>query len=207
MTNEFSEEKDESLGQSVPDEVQENESQIGPAEEGEVEESTDSLTKCTEELANEKDLRLRVAAEFANYRRRMENQRRNWSSRAQAGVIRTFLPILDDFERSLDAAEQTGSGDNAFKSLKSGVNLVYENFLGELEKLGLTRIKSVGEVFDEQLHEAVGQAPVVEGGKDGHVLHESQAGYCLEDQVLRHAKVIVAVAPTFSDTDEPEEVS
>lgn len=195
MAEEFSEEKGESLGESVPAEASENESQNG---EGSVNGSgtlEDPLTQCAEELAAEKDQRLRVAAEFANYRRRMENQRADWSLRAKAGVIRTLLPILDDLERSLTAAAEAESEDKAFSSLQSGINLVFENFVGELEKLGLKRIQTVGVAFDEHLHEAVGQAPAPEGEEDGQILYESQAGYCLGDLVLRHAKVIVGIAP------------
>jgi len=184
MNKEFSEEKDESLEEVNSAEIHENGDQS--------EEEPDLLIQCTEELATEKDQRLRITAEFANYRRRMESQRRDWSARAKAGVIRALLPVLDDLERSLTAAKGTGSEDGAFITLQSGVNLVHENFLDELTKLGLKRIESVGKAFDEHLHEAVGQAPGVE---DGHVLHESQAGYCLGDQVLRHAKVIVAISP------------
>ncbi len=194
MAEEFSEEKDESLGESVPSEPSENESQSGGGSVNGSEILEDPLTQCAEELAAEKDQRLRVAAEFANYRRRMENQRTDWSLRAKAGVIRTLLPILDDLERSLAAAAEAESEDNAFSSLQSGINLVFENFLGELEKLGLKRIQTVGVVFDEHLHEAVGQAPAPEGKEDGQILYESQAGYCLGDLVLRHAKVIVGIA-------------
>ena len=197
MDKEFSEEKDESLEESVSSEAHESElqSEEEAADEPQVEELPDPLTQCTEDLAAEKDQRLRIAAEFANYRRRMESQRVEWSMRAKASVIRTLLPIIDDLERSLTVAGQTESEDGAFKSLQSGINLVHENFLGELEKLGLKRIQTLDEVFDEHLHEAVGQAPAAEGDEGGRILHESLAGYRLGDQVLRHAKVIVAVAP------------
>ncbi len=197
MAEKFSEEKDESLGESMPSEASENEPQNGggSVNGSETETIEDPLVQCMEELAAEKDQRLRVAAEFANYRRRMENQRADWSLRAKAGVIRTLLPILDDLERSLTAAAEAESEDNAFTSLRSGINLVSENFVGELEKLGLKRIQTVGVAFDEHLHEAVGQAPAPEGEEDGHILYESQAGYCLGDLVLRHAKVIVGIAP------------
>ncbi len=206
MTKEFSEEKDESLGQSTPPEENETElhSENGSLNSSQTEELPDPLIQCTEELAAEKDQRLRVAAEFANYRRRMESQRSDWSSRAKAGVIRSFLPILDDLERSLTAAEKTQSDDHAFVSLMSGLTLVMKNFSTELSKLGLTRIDTVGVPFDEHLHEAVGQAPAQEGQLEGHVLFESLSGYCLGDQVLRHAKVIVAIAPDPAVSEEAE---
>ncbi len=197
MTEEFSEEKDESLEQSTPPEVPEqqpqNESEEVPDTQEE-EEELDPLTQCQEDLVKEKDQRLRITAELVNYRRRMEGQRVEWSARAQAGVVRTLLPILDDLERSLDAAKETGSEDAAFLSLQSGITLVHENFLGELGKLGLQRIQTVGEKFDEHWHEAVGQELVSEKSEGDHIRHEVQAGYRLGDQVLRHAKVIVAVA-------------
>ncbi len=206
MTEEFSEEKDESLGQPSP--LEENETELQSENRSlngsQTEHLPDPLTQCNEELAVEKDQRLRIAAEFANYRRRMEGQRSDWSSRARAGVIRSLLPILDDLDRSLNAAEQAVSEDDAFVSLKSGLNLVMENFNTELNKLGLKRIDTLGESFDEHFHEAVGQAPAPEGEQEGQVLFESQAGYCLGDQVLRHAKVIVAISTDPAVSDEAD---
>ena len=209
MIEEFSEEKEESPGQSIPDGVEEAENQM---EDGSVdgvmtEDLSDALTQCNQELAVEKDRRLRIAAEFANYRRRIEGQRSDSSLRAQAGVIRALLPVLDDLERSLSVAEKTTSEDRAFLSLQSGVNLVHDNFVRELEKLGLRRIQTVGDDFDEHLHEAVGQSPAPEGEEDGCVLIENQAGYRLKDHVIRHAKVIVAATPesSVSVDSEPHE--
>ncbi len=197
MDKELTEEQDESLDQLSPAEVTDDgsHSEVNPSENSQNEElADDPVQECREELAAEKDQRLRITAEFANYRRRMENQRIEWSIRAKSGVIRSLLPILDDLERSLVAADQTDASDQAFESLRSGVTLINENFLGELQKLGLSRIESIGAKFDEHLHEAVGQTPISEGDDGGLVVHESQAGYQLGDQVLRYAKVIVSVS-------------
>ena len=173
-------------------------------EEAPQEEPSDPLAECTEALSAEKDQRLRLAAEFANYRRRIDNQRVEWPVRARATVIKPLLPILDDLERSLDVAGQIETEDAAFLSLQSGVSLVYKNFVAELEKFGLKRIEAIGAPFDENLHEAVGQAPAVEGSASGTVLHESQTGYRLKDRVLRHAQVIVAFTPEPAPTVEAD---
>lgn len=196
MTEQFSEEKDESLDQDAPSQVSE--------EEVSQEELPDPLAECAEALSAEKDQRLRLAAEFANYRRRIENQRVEWPARARTTVIKPLLPILDDLERSLDVAGQIESEDVAFLSLQSGVSLVYKNFVAELDKFGLKRIQAVGAPFDENLHEAVGQAPAAEGSESGTVLHESQAGYCLKDRVIRHAQVIVAFEAEPAPTVEAD---
>ncbi|MCY4170427.1 MAG: nucleotide exchange factor GrpE [Bacteroidetes bacterium] len=196
MKKEFTEEKDESLDQSAHEDVVDDaiDHDSDASDEQSQEEQIDPLQQCTDELAAEKDQRLRITAEFANYRRRMENQRIEWSVRAKSGVIRTLLPIIDDLERSLIAADQSDASDQAFESLKSGLTLINQNFVSELQKLGLKRIDSVGSKFDEHLHEAVGQTPAIEDQAPGLVVHESQAGYRLGDQVLRHAKVIVSVS-------------
>jgi len=205
MVKEFTEEKDESLEILDPEEGSSDEahSESDSLSESASEDLPDPLIKCSEELATEKDLRLRISAEFVNYRKRIENQRIEWSLRAKSGVIRNLLPILDDLERSLDAADQTDSEDVAFTALKSGVSLVNQNFNTELEKLGLERIQSIGQEFDEHLHEAVGQTPISDDSQNGLVIHESQPGYRLGKQVLRHAKVIVAVssAPSPDETE------
>lgn len=159
-------------------------------------EATDDTTeKLTAELHQSRDQILRQAAEFQNYRRRMEREYATQVQRGRIEVIEPMLNVLDDFRRSLDAAEQVAEqseGGAAYDALKTGVDLVYQNFSDVLQKIGVEYIEAVGQPFDENLHEALMQQPAPEGTAPGTVLAEIQRGYCLGDRVLRHSRVVVA---------------
>ena len=155
----------------------------------------DPVGQLTEELQRTKDQLLRQAAEYQNYRRRTEKERAEWGRRAQIPVIESMLTVLDDFRRSLDASEQVEQQETpgpAYQVLKEGVELVYKNFAGALEKLGVEYIEAVGQPFDENLHEALMQMPASDDAEPGIIVQEIQRGYRLGDRVLRHSKVIVA---------------
>ncbi len=154
--------------------------------------SANRIAQLTEELKAAKDQHLRLAAEFENFRRRMDRQRAEWPQRARGEVVKVMLPVLDDFDRSLDAAAQVDVGGAAFSALREGVDLVLKNFWERLEKLGLSRIDAEGQPFNEELHEAIMQMPAPDGVDVGTVLKEVQRGYRMGALVLRHAQVIVA---------------
>ena len=147
------------------------------------------------ELQKIRDQLLRQAAEYQNYRRRTDKERAEWARRARITVIDAMLTVLDDFRRSLDAAElleQTETPGPTYQALKDGVGLVYKNFADALEKFGVEVMEAKGEPFDENLHEALMQVPAPDDVEPGVVVEEIQRGYRLGDLVLRHAKVIVA---------------
>ena len=155
------------------------------------EEAADIAAQLTLDLQRTKDQLLRQAAEFQNYRRRIEKERAEWVRRGQIQVIEPMLAVLDDFRRSLDMLEQQGPGP-AYLALKEGVELVYQNFSNALEKMGVEYIEAVGRPFDVHLHEALMQMPAPEGTPSGTILDEIQRGYRLGDRVLRHSGVVVA---------------
>lgn len=155
----------------------------------------DTSEQLAAELQQAREQVLRQAAEFQNYRRRMEREYATQLQRGQIQVMEPMLNVLDDFRRSLDAAEQVAEqneGGPAYDALKVGVELVYQNFSDVLKKLGVEYIEAVGQPFDENLHEALMQQPAPEGTEPGTVLAEMQRGYRLGDRVLRHSRVIVA---------------
>lgn len=165
----------------------------------------DPTVELTAELARVKDQLLRNAADFENYRRRINRQRDEWPLRARAHVVRQLLPILDDLDRTIQAAEQSEQDQAALESLKSGVDLVHQNFHEALGNLGVETIKAIGEPFDENLHEAVMQAPATDGAAPNTVLHEVKRGYVLGDIVLRHSQVIVSIESAEEVRDDPVE--
>ncbi len=161
-----------------------------------VDEAVESAEQVALDLQQMKDQLLRQAAEFQNYRRRIDKERARWQQRAQIQVIEPMLAVLDDFRRSLDMLEEQGDSQEttgpAYATLKEGVELVYQNFSNALEKLGVEYIEAVGRPFDEHLHEALMQMPAPEGTAPGTIVGEIQRGYRLGDRVLRHSRVVVA---------------
>jgi len=147
------------------------------------------------------DKLLRKAAELDNYRRRMkrENERRYESG--QVDAVEPILEVLDDFERSIEAAEDLEGAEDpaaAYESLKGGVEMVFRKFRDALETLNVVPIEAEGEPFDEQLHEAMMRQPSDEA-EPGTVLHEIRTGYRVDDRVIRHSRVVVAAEPSEDD--------
>ena len=147
------------------------------------------------EIKETKDRLLRQVAEFQNYRRRTEQEKTMLFESGKAKVIQQMLEIFDDFTRSVDAARQLEEGDQAqegFERLKEGIELVYDKFQNELNRLGVEPIEAKGQPFNEQEHEALMQQPAPEDTEPGTVLEEIQKGYRMGDRVLRHTRVVVA---------------
>lgn len=157
--------------------------------------SLDELRALANELERTQDQIKRQAAEFQNYRRRTEQEKAQMVEFGKKLVVEQLLDIIDDFQRSLEAATEAAEEEEsspAFDSLRSGVEMVYAKLMDELGKLGVETIDAVGEPFDEELHEALMQQPAPEGTEPGTVLTEIQQGYRLGDRVIRHARVVVA---------------
>lgn len=150
------------------------------------------------DVASLNDQLLRRAAEFQNYRRRVEMQRSEDERASRAATLTPLLDVFDDLRRSLDAARRAASADEtagaspAFDALSQGVELVYLKFENALAALGVERIEAVGQPFNTAEHEAIMQQPAPGDEAPDTVLAEVQPGYRLGERVLRHARVIVA---------------
>lgn len=148
------------------------------------------------ELKETKDRLLRQVAEFQNYKRRTEQEKTMLFESGKAKVVQQMLEILDDFTRSVEAAnqlaEQEDKAKENFEQLKQGVELVFDKLKNELTRLGVEPIEAKGQPFNEQEHEALMQQPAPEDTEPGTVLEEIQKGYRMGDRVLRHTRVVVA---------------
>ncbi len=127
----------------------------------------------------------RLAAEFDNYRKRAAREQEALVARAHERLVQELLPVLDDLERALEAAEQHEEA-----KLEDGVRLVHRALADVLRKEGVEEIETEG-AFDPHVHEALLAQPG-EGVDAGHVLQVLQKGYRLGDRVVRPARVIVA---------------
>lgn len=132
---------------------------------------------------------LRKQADFENFRKRMQREKQEAIKFANANLLQDIITIIDDFERAIRSSEESRD----FDSFHSGIKMIERQFVGMLErKYGLKRMETVGKEFDPQQHEAIGmeESPEVDTQM---VLEDYQKGYILNDRVLRHAKVKVAV--------------
>ena len=141
---------------------------------------------------------LRAVADFDNYRKRIERERRELSEYAAADVLMDLLPIVDNFERALQASA-SASGGTADRPAESeafyrGVELIHKQMLDLLRKRGVTRIDALGADFDPNVHQAVIHEPSEEH-REGEVMQELQYGYKLGDRLLRPSMVKVAKRP------------
>ena len=162
-------------------------------EEKEESKSEEKITQLENEVAELKDKLLRKAAEFENYKRRTENDQLNLLTYAAESFIQRLLPVVDDFERSLQHINEAQEVD----AIKQGLKLIYDKFMKVLDDQGVKKMESVGEPFNVDYHEALLQRP--DDSVEPHtVLEEIEKGYMYKDKVIRHAKVIV------SEDKEPE---
>jgi molecular chaperone GrpE len=154
--------------------------------------STRDLTEELEKLRQERDdyydRLLRKTAEFDNYRKRIDKERRELSEWAAADVLTDVLAVLDDFDRAL-AVEAPAEA----QSYRAGIELIHRQLNELLRKRGVTPLETAGADFDPHLHQAVAyeESP---GAREGEILGELRKGYRLGERLLRPALVRVAKA-------------
>ena len=163
------------------------EQQVEQTAQEPVQADAEALTKELEQTRAQRDeyldLAQRKQAEFANYRRRTEGVRQEAYDDGRRDTIEKLLPVVDNLERALAAAEEESP-------LRSGVEMVLRQTLDTLAKLGVETIDPMGQPFDAELHNAVMQGSAEEG-EPGTVCMVLQKGYKLGARVIRHAMVKV----------------
>lgn len=166
-------------------EAQENQNEP----EAEATEKTDAekLQEAEEQIAQLKDQLLCQMAEFDNFRKRTLKEKTDLILNGGRKVLESLLPVLDDLERAQENIEK--STDVA--TLKEGVDLIHSKFMKTLSAQGLKKIETAGAVFDTDFHEAIAQIPAQDEAQKNHVIDCVQAGYLLNEKVIRHAKVVV----------------
>jgi molecular chaperone GrpE len=163
--------------------LDEADTEVGP-DEIVIDSGGDELARVTAERDEYLAHLQRTQAEFDNYRKRMLRDQTTHLERATAGLVEQLLPVLDSFELAL------GSGGTDVERLRKGVELVYGELLGALEKAGLQRIEALGKPFDPEEHEAV--MHVEDDGGEPGVRDVVRSGYRFKGRVIRPAMVKVA---------------
>ncbi len=133
------------------------------------------------------DRLLRVTAEFDNYRKRTDRERRERSEAAGMEVVRDLLPVLDDLERALTAPVDA----NANASVREGIELIHRQLLDVVRRRGVEPFDVVGQIFDPEWHEAVANEPA-NGRTDGEITAEVRRGYRAGQRLVRAPMVRVA---------------
>ena len=156
--------------------------------DGKIKKLKEKLAHCQKEKQEYLTGWQRAQADFVNYKRRQEEQMGEWSKMFGEGLIKDILPVLDALEPRNYAehdAEQRG------REIIDGLKMTREQLRKVLKKYGLEEIKSVGEKFNPDLHEAVETMENENNGESGLITEEAQKGYLLNGKVLRVAKVKV----------------
>jgi molecular chaperone GrpE len=148
------------------------------------------LSDLLSEMERERDEYLEQA-DFENYRKRMAREAAEAESKARAGLVQRLLPVVDNLERAL-AAAQPMDRELAANHIAEGIRLVYEELNGVLRGAGVESYEPAGEQFDPDWHEAMLTRPAGEESAAGTIVEVLERGYRLNGQVLRPARVVVA---------------
>ncbi|MBW7473737.1 nucleotide exchange factor GrpE [Paenibacillus oenotherae] len=169
---------------------QEQETEAGSAEEVEVMEgSDDSRYAQLAQLAEENQQRyLRAQADFDNFRRRTMKEKEELGQYASMKLIGQLLPVVDNFDRAIEAAKSSGGESDSFSK---GIDMIFRQLVGVLEQEGLKQMETVGQPFNPDYHQAIMQVESEEH-EEGVVVEEVQKGYMLKDKILRPAMVKVS---------------
>ena len=147
----------------------------------------DEIVELRKERDSLHDRLLRQAAEFDNYRKRVDRERKDLAQLAAIDFVQELLPVIDDFERAL----QTDAPGAA--SYRQGLEIIHRTLMDMLRKRGVTPIDAVGTTFDPQVHQAVAYEDAPDR-QDGEVMEQFTRGYRLGDKLIRPAMVKVAKA-------------
>jgi molecular chaperone GrpE len=138
------------------------------------------------------DRYLRQTADFENFKKRAARERQDAAKAATESLLQKLLPVLDNFEMALAAANQAQA--TSIDALKTGVNMIHGQLKSTIADTGLEEIDATGKPFDPNLHEAVSQTESADV-PEGHVLQQLRKGYRFRDRLLRPATVVVAKKP------------
>lgn len=160
--------------------------------EGEI--LAEKIAELENQVASLKDQLLRKAAEFENYKRRMDQNALTVARYASESIILELLPVIDDLSRSLKSGLEKSGNDPFYK----GVELIFNKFHKSLESLGVKPMESLGKEFNVDYHDVMMQVPRADVAPH-IIIEEIEKGYFFNEKVIRHAKVVVATSPVAEE--------
>jgi molecular chaperone GrpE len=180
-------EKESVNGQNAEMDINTDESISGSSHLNEPVACEDEVEKLKSEVQELKDKYLRQAAEFENFRKRTARERIETIQTAGKEVITSLLEVLDDCDR---AEKQMQSSDDV-KTIKEGVQLIFNKLRHTLQARGVKPMQAIGTEFNPDQHEAITEIPAPSEDLKGKVVDEVEKGYYLNDKIIRFAKVVV----------------
>ncbi|WP_294754062.1 nucleotide exchange factor GrpE [uncultured Ruminococcus sp.] len=176
----------EELDEDMTEDAEENSDDLDEADAAsEYNDSAAQFADLEDALAEEKDKYLRLFAEYDNYRKRTAKEKTETYQNASVQCVEKLLPVLDSFERSLEA-------ECSDENFKNGMNMIYNQFKSFLTQMNVSEIEALGAEFDPNIHNAIQQQDDTDYASN-HVCSVFQKGYMLGDKLVRPAMVAVAV--------------
>ena len=181
--------QDAQIMDNVPEAAEENETaeDIENAEMSQIDSLCKQLAEEKAKVEKEKKEYLFLMAEFDNFRKRTIKEKGDIIRNAAESAMKGLLPIVDDFERGIEAMKNSDDAE----AVKEGMTLIYNKLVKYLEQNGVKPIESTGTDFDPEKHEAIAMVPVDDEKLKGKVIDTPTKGYTINDKVLRYAKVAV----------------
>jgi molecular chaperone GrpE len=167
------------------------EPEISETPESELQSIAIKLTEITNQRDAFQSQYLRIAADFDNFRKRSGKEKEETELRVKSDTIKELLSVVDNFERARTQIKPQNDGEMGIHKSYQGV---YKQLVDSLKRVGVSPMRSEGQQFDPNLHEAVMRQPTEEH-PEGTVIEELQRGYYLGDRILRHSLVKVAAPP------------
>ena len=178
--------QDETENKAPEEQAKQPEENAPPAPE-------ERIAELETQLADARDQFLRKAAEFENFRKRMNQEKQNSIEYANQSLLLDIIPVIDDFERAINAGEKSEQCESSadYKAFLDGIKMIEKRLTTQLEaKWGLKRFNAAGEIFDPNLHEALMMEKSAEI-TEAVVKEDFEKGYMLKERVIRAAKVKV----------------
>lgn len=185
------EEPQQPIGQAAETAIAENEAEAAQEETNDSEaengqDNSQQVKELQEKVEALEDTKLRLMAEFENFRRRTNKEKADLLQSAGERIFKDLLPVVDDLERAMDAMEKTED----INAVREGVKLIYQKFVRFLDEQDVHAIETEGATFDTDVHEAVTTIAAGEDKKD-KVIDCTKKGYKMGDRVIRFAQVVV----------------
>lgn len=169
-------------------EMTHNEEQVtAENSENEAKETISEVDQLKLDVEEQKQKFIRLYAEFDNFKRRNAKERVELIQTAGRDVIQSMLEVMDDCDR----AEKQLQTSEDLQQIKQGIQLVFTKFRNTLQSKGVKEMKSIGEEFNPDIHEAITEIPVNDPAMVGKVVDEVEKGYTLNDKIIRYSKVVV----------------
>ncbi|MCF8045370.1 MAG: nucleotide exchange factor GrpE [Desulfarculaceae bacterium] len=180
--------------------MEEDEQQSEREESGsETSEEELGATELTARLEKEKERVLRLSAELENYKKRMENELKQFKKYANESLLKQLLTVIDNLERAIASAENEHNSES--NGLLEGIKMTHDEILKLLKTFSVEPVKAEGEPFDPAYHQAVTQEETDEH-PENTVVRELQKGYLMHDRLIRPSMVVVSKSSGKNDNEE-----